>query len=319
MFPVLNLRKRDVLTRRNLTYAWWRFVTNGRRSYHAALMRVSHDDVPAIAHELTEQGIVVGPSDRFLTEAGRAALAAASAEVLRKSRSESVQGIVSGTASRTGQKKEFRADLLAPGDGLVADSPLFKVAVDEKLLEIVASYLGLWPSLHAVAAWLNYPTDTPPQTSQLWHRDPEDLKIIKVFIYLNDVDEQCGPFTYVPGTHPFGPAAHKGVKRQSSDERMSVVFPPDAWRTCTGRAHTMILADTVGYHRGGKPTSGTRILITFTYTSGAPLTNRAQWIKGALPSNLTSIQRYALKDLPHGRNKKEAFSGAAAASPKSSG
>ena len=45
--------------------------------------------------------------------------------------------------------------------------------------------------------------------------------------------------------------------------------------TRTGRAGTMILADTVGYHRGGKPEAGhRRILITFTFTSGTPMTER---------------------------------------------
>jgi hypothetical protein len=307
MLTLLTRRKRDVLTKRNFTYVWWRFVTNGARSYRAMFVRTSHSDVPAIARELTDHGIVVGPSDRFLTDEGRSALVEASDQILRASRSEAVEAAVAGAAPRMNQKKQFRADLVSTSDGLVADGALFRLALDEKLLEIVGRYLGLWPSLHAVAAWLNYPTDAPPQVSQLWHRDPEDIKIIKTFIYLADVDDQCGPFTYVPGTHPFGPVAHRGVKPRSSDERMSVVFPPNAWRTCTGAANTMILADTVGFHRGGKPTSGTRILITFTYTSGTPLTNRQLWIKGTPTSRLSSIQQYALKGLPQGRNKKAAF------------
>lgn len=112
---------------------------------------------------------------------------------------------------------------------------------------------------------------TPPRHLNSGHRDPEDLKIINVFTYLADVDELCGPFTYVPRTHPFGAAVGKALKKWwVSDDQMSRVFPSTLWRTCTGQAHTTILADTLDYHRGGKPTSGRRILIASTYTSGAP-------------------------------------------------
>ena len=45
----------------------------------------------------------------------------------------------------------------------------------------------------------------------------------------------------------------------------------------------MILADTVGYHRGGKPTSGVRILATFTYTSATPMMTRKMQVP-AMPA-----------------------------------
>ena len=80
-----------------------------------------------------------------------------------------------------------------------------------------------------------------------------------------------------------------------SDDEMRATIPEESWLTCTGPANTMILADTIGYHRGGKPRVGNRILITFTYTSGAPVVKRtliipsdAEWITHAM-------QRYALE------------------------
>ena len=58
-----------------------------------------------------------------------------------------------------------------------------------------------------------------------------------------------------------------------------MTFPPDAWKVCTGPANTMILADTVGYHRGGKPTLGRRTLVTFTFTSGTPIDDSRLWLQ----------------------------------------
>jgi len=156
----------------------------------------------------------------------------------------------------------------------------------------------MWPRLHAVGAWLNFPTEDKAKEAQLWHRDPEDLKIIKVFIYLSDVGPENGPFCYIPKTHPFSSGAgtvpiHKDKKRILDDEMLSAI-PTESWIACTGPAHTMIIADTVGYHRGGKPATGTRLLITFTYTSGTPLVKRALRVMSQ-PTWITHhIQNYAL-------------------------
>ena len=48
------------------------------------------------------------------------------------------------------------------------------------------------------------PEGSEAVSSQRWHRDPEDRKLCKVFIYLNDVDENAGHFTYVKGSHYLG-------------------------------------------------------------------------------------------------------------------
>lgn len=296
---------RRALTKRNVVYFLWRFVANGARTYRSLTTPVVYDDTPALARELAKHGIITGPSDRFLTETGRQALAEAASDILRVARSDAIQAIARGTAASTG-KKGFLVDLAKYPRGVPADSPLLRVALDEKLLEIVSSYLGLWPCLYSVAAWLNYPVDAPASKSQLWHRDPEDLKLTKVFIYLVDVDEGCGPFTYIPGTHAFGAEAARAQTlqemRRVADDQMCGVFPPNAWRVCTGRANTMILADTIGYHRGGRPTSGQRVLITFTYSSGTPIVAGQMQIQGHPAWISSDMQRAAVKPLLQPRN-----------------
>jgi hypothetical protein len=289
--------ERRPLAKPNLPYVLWRFVANAHRTSRALLTPNRFDDTRDIAHELEANGIVVRPSDAFLSESGRHALANAAADIVDATRKEDVQAIVTGAAPPKGVK-DFRVDLMSRG--VSAAHPLLKVALDVRLLEIVAAYLGMWPSLHSIGAWLNYPTPTPAASSQLWHHDPEDLRIIKAFIYLQPVNEENGPFTYIPGTHPFGRHVAIGAKYKKSgvsDEQLHEAFPRAAWRVCTGPANTMILADTVGYHRGGKPVCGTRLLVTFTYTSGTPLVQSSMWLKGA-PDWITSpIQKAAVQRL----------------------
>jgi hypothetical protein len=82
-----------------------------------------------------------------------------------------------------------------------------------------------------------------------------------------------------------------------TDEDIDRLFPRSTWRICTGPAETMILADTLGFHRGGKPTGGIRLLVTFTYTSGTPLFKHAVRLKGDPVWISSAIERCAIKQL----------------------
>lgn len=296
-FSVESL-KRNPPEKPNMAYYWWRYVRNAKRTLQAQSFLRGDPDVTRIAQQLAERGIVLGLADQFLTKEGQIALVGASTQVLDLSHANKTQAVVAGGG--TDHSKSYLVFLIPWDAEHLADSPLIRLGLDKKLLEIVSSYLGLFPRLHAIGAWLNFPTKDEAKETQLFHRDPEDAKIIKVFIYLNDVDEYGGPFTYIPGTHPFGSAAAKRPKHMSgiriSDEEMNTVLPREAWLPCTGPANTMILADTVGYHRGQKPKDRNRILITFTYTSGRPFKGKARRfsVKGHPTWTMDEIQRSAL-------------------------
>ena len=292
---------RRALAKRNLTYYVWRFVANGTRTLSFLRTHQEFDDAPAIADSLRQQGIVVGRSTQFLTDAGQQALRDAAERILHAGGSDNVERLIRGEVVDTARNKDFMIHLVSYPDGIPAEDRLLAVALDRKLLEVVASYFGLWPSLYSINAWLHYPTDARAQQSQLWHRDPEDLQVVKVFIYLNQVDESCGPFSYIPGTQPFGPraAAAREIERKKrvTDAEMDEIFPPASWRVCTGSAYTTILADTVGYHQGGKPTVGRRLLIMFSFTSGSPIKPPRVCVQ-AVPGWVSSeIQRAAVRSL----------------------
>ena len=292
---------RRALSRPNLTYYFWRFVANGIRTYKLLTTRPEFEETTGIADVLRRNGIVVGQCAEFLTDTGQRALRHASDRILQASRSEKVGRLMRGEIADPGRQKDFMIELVAYPDGIAADDPLLAIALDRKLLEVIASYFGLWPSLYYISAWLHYPTEGTERVSQLWHRDPEDLQVIKVFIYLDDVNENGGPFSYIPGTQPFGyrTAAAREVKKKKrlTDAEIGRGFPPDSWKVCTGSASTMILADTVGYHRGGKPTVGRRILITCAFTSGAPIKEPRVKLQSVPGWASSDIQRAAIRRL----------------------
>jgi hypothetical protein len=101
---------RRALPRANLAYYLWRFVANGVRTGLALTNRPSYADPPAIGRELSEQGIVVGPGERFLTEEGKQALSDAAHRILQTSRSPKVEAIVAGASWREAGTRSAHPD-----------------------------------------------------------------------------------------------------------------------------------------------------------------------------------------------------------------
>ena len=78
-------------------------------------------------------------------------------------------------------------------------SSFIRFFLHPQLLSIASTYLGLQVRLNYMDVWHNIPVceGEPPISAELWHRDHEDKRLIKVFVLLSDVDETMGPFTYV--------------------------------------------------------------------------------------------------------------------------
>jgi len=284
-------KKRHALTARNLNYLLWRYVANLGRTARV-LVKTPESAVANILSDMNRDGIIVSDSNRLLSVDGRRVLASVAATVLESAKADCV---LEAKRERIG-KKDYLVDLVPLDYAHSSDSDLIRLALDPKLLDIVSSYLGMWPRLHAIYVWLNFPTLDEAKESQLWHRDSEDMRMVKAFIYLVDVDETTGPFSYIPRTQPFGELSSRvpvaADMARITDVEMESVLPRRHWLACTGPAGTMILADPIGYHRGGKPTKGDRILVSFSYTSGTPMSRRKLQVQ--IPPWASDMQRAAL-------------------------
>jgi hypothetical protein len=154
-----------------------------------------------------------------------------------------------------------------------------------EVLSIVNSYFGVLAKLRQCNVWYNFRAQIEPKGSQLWHRDPEDRSVLKLFVYLMDVDEGAGPLSYAPGTHPQGgikilPESRLGLEGQtyvhrSNDTQMSAVVPRESWITAMGPKGTVVLVDTRGYHKGGFAREHDRILYMCMFTSKASIPLKA--------------------------------------------
>ena len=199
--------------------------------------------------------------------------------------------------------KEFVVRLQSYGVELGPDDPWFKVVSSQRLLDLANAYLELWSKLEYVDVWYSVPQPAEGAriSSQRWHRDYNDKHLLKVFLYLVDVDEDMGPFQYVAGSQPGGPYADAwgwqplGQNYPTEDE-LEARIPSEAVKTFTGPAGTLLFCNTAGFHRGGFSTTNPRVLATATYSSPASLaalTVRSYEYSGSL-DQLDAATRYAL-------------------------
>ena len=59
------------------------------------------------------------------------------------------------------------------------------------ILAISNTYMNMFTRLYRIVGHKTDVMETgqAPKQTQKWHRDPDDKKLCKVFVYLNDVDE----------------------------------------------------------------------------------------------------------------------------------
>jgi hypothetical protein len=135
-------------------------------------------------------------------------------------------------------------------------------AVVDPILAVINAYFGMFVQLRKYGVFRNVPSNNDLAINQVYHRDGEvDYPIMRMFVYLNDVGAGCGPFTYLPGTH----SKSRVGSRLSLESARSSIQP----RVATGLTGAIVLADTRGYHQGGRCTSGERWVYQTMYTSPA--------------------------------------------------
>jgi hypothetical protein len=200
--------------------------------------------------------------------------------------------------------KDYLVRLWDSKPSLPPDDPLLRLGLAPALLDTVNSYLGLWSKLNYVDAWYTIPSPVQRQAvaSQRWHRDPEDQRLVKVFLYLSDVDAGAGPLEYVRGSHGLGPYAglwpnlDPGTASYPAEGEVKARIPAADRIAATGPAGTLIFCDTYGLHRGGLATESPRVLATWAYVTPASIFARrfeTPWPPGS--AGLDDAAEFALR------------------------
>lgn len=122
--------------------------------------------------------------------------------------------------------------------------------------------------IDAVEVWWSIPTNNNRREAEFFHRDGEALRILKLFVYITDVDHDSAPNHYVIGSHI---SSRLTSLRRYSDEEVYNNF--SKIHKSVGSSGYTFIADTYGIHRGDiaiKP----RLMLQIRFTSHPTLYRR---------------------------------------------
>jgi hypothetical protein len=195
--------------------------------------------------------------------------------------------------------KEVFLDTIHKSHTFTQDDAASRYLADPGIAAIAAEYMGIVPRYVGSSFWHTKPAPGEGRVfSQKWHRDYNDRRLVKMFLYLNDIGSKNGFFEPLTGWHvggplgakfdSIGPDGYRAYPDQSEAEAMVAQMPivslaevpqdrrygPNApWADrptriqCTGPAGSLIFCDTFGMHRGGFVQEGQRDLIMTTYST----------------------------------------------------
>jgi hypothetical protein len=186
----------------------------------------------------------------------------------------------------------------AEGAAMNRYTDIMRAAVARPLLDAVTEYLGEVPILGNVTIMVSVPNNSQVG-SQLYHLDFADEKQVKLFIYVDEVTLDNGPFTFTPisVTNELIKAYSYDRGRLTIDEVEKAVGANKEIQV-TGPAGTALLCDTSRcLHYGSNRNKTTRIVLLIQYVAHAvPEQPPAVWpvedIAKRIP--LDDIQRMVL-------------------------
>lgn len=169
----------------------------------------------------------------------------------------------------SGDENEFV--IHATSEQIMESPEIFLWGLEERLLNIAENYFGLPVAYHG-AYFRRDLVNKVERKSRLWHMDTEDRKLFKVIIYLNDINDDGGPFQYIPKEITDSVAHSLGYKSgYIKDKSIQRFVSPSNYKSCIGRSGTVVMAGTASvFHRGKVPVADDRLTIFFDYTSRQP-------------------------------------------------
>jgi len=153
--------------------------------------------------------------------------------------------------------------------GMTEDHPLVRLSLKENLLRVVSGYLQQAPYLEYILLTFSQPSPQPLKSSQLWHQDHDNDRMIKFFVYLSDVNKtDDGPFTLL-SREANGSIRNSFFPRHLSDSEVEGQYPLKHAVQIKGPRFSAFLVDTsVCYHMGSRVAEDhSRLMSTSLYVT----------------------------------------------------
>lgn len=178
-----------------------------------------------------------------------------------------------GKSKNPNDKDYLRA--IADFSDIDIKSKVFQLFTSPTMLQSVSKYLGSAPILSDIVVLHSPQTETDPQKtefrgSQLYHRDGDGVRVLKIWVLCNNVEMENGPTVLLP-SHLSDKVAAKHFYRPGdkvSHDRWFRKYDEELFYA-VGQAGTVIATDTIScFHMGSRTSmSSSRLVMMAHYVS----------------------------------------------------
>jgi hypothetical protein len=152
-------------------------------------------------------------------------------------------------------------------EDILSCGPLLRLANAPLILDAVSQVLGARPTIATFQAWWtlgeNNAAGSHVHQDDVYHRDVDDWRFIKLFVYLTDTNERSGAHNFVLKSHSSRHLTRRGA---IPDEEVHNTFPAADIVTIISDAGTVFLENTWGIHRPLLATEGRRLIFSVLYS-----------------------------------------------------
>ena len=149
-------------------------------------------------------------------------------------------------------------------DPLIAIPSIIDVIQNSFIQGVVTGYYESIPQLTFTKARISFCDSIGPRDTQFWHCDPGSYRVLKVLIYLNDVDLNGGPFEIISGTHFNKFEGWDSITRHD-DQELKEIYDKNLFKKITAKVGDIIFADATAFHRGNVPITKDRLILILNF------------------------------------------------------
>ena len=203
---------------------------------------------------------------------------------------------------RNARRAKFSAEGYDPeigtsrcGDPFKHNPIFWEFVLDDIVLNILARYFGKVFTVNQMGASRYYPTDKRDFGSWQWHHDAWGRKV-NVMLLLTDVGENDQYMTYMKGSHNLVHSLTKLRKSRYRDEEVQNLPGCEPFK-CLGKAGTVLIFDSNGFHRGNRSMGAIREHLLPNYTAGRYLWEMT--MPQSTFASLNDLQGMVVRANPH--------------------
>ncbi|MGY8824558.1 MAG: hypothetical protein ACKVJG_11600 [Candidatus Latescibacterota bacterium] len=240
------------------------------RNYSYNLLKSIHKDVDRQAKSLLKAALLKNDLPELQKDLGFAIWPSSAVAACDQLVQDSRNIFQTAQVDKIKSAKEYLRNI--PLDEyMTSDSPFIKFALDPGLLSVVSRYLNTAPILQEI--YMRYsPNEKMQGGSQFYHLDKEDVRSVKVFVFIEDCMIDGGALTAISAK-----TSERVIQQilgrwrnvgRLSDEAVSKNIEENEAVPIYGPAGTIGLLDvTCCLHFGSRPSKKTRLVVWFLFHS----------------------------------------------------